>query len=92
MLNARRRVQKFSRPFGTNRLLIVFPALKRWAILTMSLRDKKDPGHNPGLRGTSYPGDDPLKRPYSEGVESTQPPMDSTPSEQLGTHLAIAER
>jgi hypothetical protein len=25
---------------------MVFPALKRWAILTMSLRDKKEPAHH----------------------------------------------
>jgi len=47
-LNAESKTEsaEFQPPFGTNRLLIVFPALKRWAILTMSLRDKKDPGHH----------------------------------------------
>ena len=30
----------FSRPFGTRLCLPLNPALKRWAILTMSLRDK----------------------------------------------------
>jgi hypothetical protein len=31
--------QDFSRPFGTRLSLPLNPALKRWAILTMSLRD-----------------------------------------------------
>jgi len=31
---------EFNRPFGTRLCLLLNPALKRWAILRMSLRDK----------------------------------------------------
>jgi hypothetical protein len=32
---------ELSRPFGTNPSSVLFPTLKRWAILVMSLRDKE---------------------------------------------------
>ena len=47
---------EFSRPYGTRPCLPLYPALKRWAILGMSLRDNAFGAAREFQKGTPFRG------------------------------------